>query len=169
MPEIVLTSENNEQFACDKCDRVFERQQQLIGHKASHANDGKRRQPCPECRKLYMPGTGMAAHRAKTHGVGGKSKQAVLRDKRAMVAAKLVKADPTLHADDILDGTLHTLYPNGMIPVHAVVLLMRWRDDTERCSGGLPMASSSIEERFADLDYPGRRKPVNRDRCPAPP
>ena len=28
------------------------------------------------------------------------------------------------------------------------------------------MASSSIEERFADLDYPGRRKPVNRERAP---
>lgn len=26
---------------------------------------------------------------------------------------------------------------------------------------------SNIEERFADLDYPGRRKPVNRDRTPA--
>ena len=29
------------------------------------------------------------------------------------------------------------------------------------------MSNTSIEERFSDLDYPGRRKPVNRDRKPA--
>ena len=140
-PRVMLTPDNEEKFVCDKCDRVFERQQQLIGHKASHVNNGKRRQPCPECRKLYMPGTGMAAHRARAHGVGGKAKQKardeVLRDKRALVEAKLVKADPTLHADDILDGTLHTLYPDGMIPVHAVVPLMRWRDATEEMLRGI--------------------------------
>jgi hypothetical protein len=30
------------------------------------------------------------------------------------------------------------------------------------------MSNPSIEERFADLDYPGRRKPVNRDLKPVP-
>ena len=32
------------------------------------------------------------------------------------------------------------------------------------------MSNTSVEERFADLDYPGRRKPVNRDtKAPPPP
>jgi hypothetical protein len=30
------------------------------------------------------------------------------------------------------------------------------------------MSDAAIEERFADLDYPGRRKPVNRDKSTAP-
>lgn len=31
------------------------------------------------------------------------------------------------------------------------------------------MSDTAIEERFADLDYPGRRKPVNREKAVAPP
>src|SRR5262245_47235782 len=58
-------------YPCPHCTKVYDTQQQLTGHLASHS-PRRAKVPCPECGKRYVPGPGLAAHRSKIHGVPGK-------------------------------------------------------------------------------------------------
>ena len=140
--------EEGPQFPCPKCEKVFWRRQQLTGHLASHVARAKAKVPCPECGEMFLPGVGVASHRARRHGVPGSSKSTraanAAKEAKAVKAPKpkpvKVEAEPQPHewdVDDIFETVIGTMWPEGTVPLAAVIPLIIWREATQQLISSL--------------------------------
>ena len=121
-------------FPCPQCDRVFNSPQALQGHVMHHSKKKPERVPCPECGNEFYAGTGMSQHRKARHGVGkAKAPKVTTKDIQAAVAAKKKRRnhiDLDWTTDDVFQTVITSLWPDGHVPVTAVLPLIQWRETT---------------------------------------
>jgi len=103
---------------CETCGKAFRNLQGLSGHKLVHQPTP----PCPECRQEFTTPSAQARHRLKEHGVP-------LKGKYVKVADREITPDEWT-ADDIMETVIMSMYPNGSLPVRAVIPFIRWREAT---------------------------------------
>ena len=91
---------------------------------------------CLDCERTFVNKNGLGVHRAAAHGYRGphSTAKSTPRKKRAprRMPPPSVPQGLDLDVDDIFGSVVNMLYPRGVIPVHAVLALVRWRADTER-------------------------------------
>jgi hypothetical protein len=87
---------------------------------------------CPECGREFVNKNGLGVHRAAAHGYRTKNstKKSTPRKREPRMPSLPARVD--LDVDDIFGSVVSMLYPRGVIPVKAVLALVRWRADTER-------------------------------------
>ena len=114
---------------------------------APQPDDGK--EECPDCGGRYFPGPGMGVHRRAAHGQGKQTRRKAcpecgeLHSSKDMARHRRTHGveppkrgrppkSPEWNVDDIFAATVSIMWPNGEIPVTAVMSLIRWREDTQR-------------------------------------
>jgi predicted RNA-binding Zn-ribbon protein involved in translation (DUF1610 family) len=148
MPDLLTPVEPDTQpeFPCPHCERVFYTSNQLGGHlSGAHTTRATKepiKVPCPECGAEYQRGVGLASHRSRVHGVPGTSKSARMRaktppkpkeSKAKQKVAEIEKVEPhEWDVDDIFEVVVSTMWPQGTVPVSAVIPLIHWREATRQ-------------------------------------
>ena len=121
------------EFPCPMCTRVLPSKQALAGHQFAHRGP----EPCVNCGQRFKPGISMARHREKAHGVVSARRQQELTKKKAKTFTAVEEMPPTVDnlewkADDIFQAAITLLWPSGVLPIHAILPLIQWREDTKQ-------------------------------------
>lgn len=88
---------------------------------------------CDICGRRFKNNNGLGVHKATIHRKDGKKITRKRSAKPPTLRALVTQPphDDPLHADDIFMATVHSLFPNGEIPLTALLPLMRWREATD--------------------------------------
>ena len=118
------------EYPCSICSRVLPSKQALAGHQFAHRGP----EPCVNCGKRFKPGISMARHRENVHGIISDRRAVALKKKSkkeaSFTATEEIPDNLDWKADDIFQATLNILWPNGVVPIHALLPLIQWREDT---------------------------------------
>lgn len=106
------------------CGKAYPTKNGLQGHSLAH----KPAVPCPECRKMYRSAGALGNHRKHEHGVvtGPTPRQ----EKYLRAAERRDRYTDGWSHDDVFTAVMHILWPDGQIPVRALLPLIQWREDT---------------------------------------
>src|SRR5205085_12153658 len=111
-----------------------------MAQRASKSGDGTKGSElaCPECGRMFGRPAALGAHRSRTHGVAGTTRNAA-SGRRQDTAGRVASDGRTRRGVDAgggpvdRDALLQTLFPNGL-PARASTLaaVAAWLDEAER-------------------------------------
>lgn len=97
--------------------------------------------PCPECGQSCKGKAGLGVHRSTKHGVKPQPPKHIPTGRRRGRPPKIralptppPSYDPDWSINDLFDAVVSILWPQpqGTMPIAALPILVRWRDDTQR-------------------------------------